>query len=380
MKWRDAVYLAASGLRGGFVRTLLTILGLGVGVGAVIAVLTLGTAGEERVEQEIVRLGVDKVWIRARDDTHALLAENSVAMYQATNAPACAGAYNAAVVRAGTSSALSQIAGYDASMAAVHAPKLLAGRLFMPDDFAKNRLVCLIDQALAERIDDGNAVGQWIAAAGRRFRVVGVVKGMTMQAMSSGSGLVILPLGIFLDTFGGSVAEITLSVQRGQDAKAVAKKALNVLGADDGFRADTLENEIDAAREIVRIFVMVLVCVAIVCVLTGGIGVMNVLLVSVRERRREIGLIKAIGGTSAQVGVIFLLEAAAYALLGGVLGIALGWAMITVFGAWIGLEARLTMTSVLPVLVGAAALGVSFGVAPAMKAAMLQPVDALRCE
>ena len=379
MRWKDAVFLAVSGMRGGMSRTVLTILGLGVGVGAVLAVLTLGSAGEERVETEIARLGVDKVWIRARDGEHTLLANDSTSLFEATNAPACAGAYTVSALTVAGSTSVVQVAGYDASMCDVHAPKLLDGRVFVAAEYEQGSSVCLIDKALAERFEE-DVVGQRIALGGRRFRIIGVIKGMTMQSMSAGSGLVILPLNTFLDTFGGQIAEITISVQRGQEAEEVADQALKTLSSDDGYRADTLENEIEAAREVVRIFVMVLICVAIVCVLTGGIGVMNVLLVSVRERRREIGLLKAIGGTSAQVGLLFLLEAVAYALLGGLLGLALGAVMISLFAGWIGLDAHLDLLDALPVLLGAAALGLIFGVFPAFKAAGMQPVDALRCE
>ena len=125
---------------------------------------------------------------------------------------------------------------------------------------------------------------------------------------------------------------------------------------------------------------MVLVCVAFVCVLTGSIGVMNVLMISIRERRTEIGLIKAIGGTALQVGFLFLLEAAAYAVLGGLLGIGLGLVMIRMFGLWIGLDARLAMMDAFLVLIGAALIGLAFGVIPAIKAASLQPVEALQSE
>lgn len=379
MIWYDAVRLAFSALRGGIFRTLLTILGLGVGVGAVLAVLTLGDAGEERVETEIARLGVDKVWIRAKDSQHELLAADASELNAVTETPACAGAYTVAAVQIDGDVALTQIAGFDASMASVHAPKLLAGRLLSAAEYEQGSTVCLVDKAFAEKIS-GDVLGKRITIGNRRFRIVGVIKGMTMQAMSAGSGLVVLPLGTFLETLGGQIAEITLSVQRGQDAETVAQQALATLSKDGGFRADTLENEIDAAREVVRIFVMVLICVSIVCMLTGSIGVMNVLLVSVRERRREIGLLKAIGGTSAQVGLLFLLEAAVYAILGGCLGVVLGSMMITAFAAWIGLEASLRLTDTVPVLLGAALLGCLCGVLPALKAAGLQPVDALRCE
>lgn len=377
MTLRDAVLLAVSGLRGSIARTFLTILGLGVGVGAVLTVLTLGTAGESRVETEIARLGVNKVWITAADEGHALTADGALCILEATGVPACAGAYTAGFVTLDGQSAAAQIAGYDAGMAAVHGPEAVQGRLFNEADHVLRRAVCIVDEALAQSLG-GEVLGRRITAGGRRFLVVGVVEGMPMQAMAVGSGLMALPLGAYGDTYGQSVRELTLSVPAGMDASLLADAALAALSADGGYRADTLENEIDAARQVVRIFVMVLACVAAVCMLTGAIGVMNVLLVSVRERRQEIGLIKAVGGTSAQVGLIFLLEAAAYAVLGGLLGLALGAVMIGLFGGWIGLQARLDAGTSLLVTGAAALLGAAFGVIPALRAAGLEPVESLR--
>lgn len=379
MKACDAIHLAFSGLRGGFVRTVLTILGLGIGVGAVLTVLTLGDAGELRVEEEIAKLGVNKVWIRSKDNKHILQSSDALALFHATDAPACAGAYTLGNITARRTSVVTQIAGFDASMIVVHAPKMIQGRTFQYSEFEQGSSVCLIDQALSEHFP-GDMIGGYVSVGNRRLRVVGIIKSMTMQTMSGGSGLLLMPIQTFLDTFGGEIDEITLSVQQGQNAEQVAEQALHMLDGKEDFRADTLESEISAAREVVRIFVMVLICVAFVCMLTGGIGVMNVLLVSVRERRREIGLIKAIGGTSAQVGLLFLLEAAAYALLGGILGVVFGSIMIRLFGGWIGLDAGLKLTTAVPVLMVSTVVGIGFGVAPALKAAGMRPVEALQCE
>ena len=351
MTLRDAAGLAASGLRGSLMRTLLTILGL----------------------------GVDKVWITAADDAHHLTAEGAACVTRATGVPACAGAYTAGFVSLDGMSAAAQIAGYDMGMAAVHGPDAADGRLFTQEDHDRRRAVCIVDEALSESLG-GDVLHRRLNVGGRRFLVVGVVESMPMQAMAVGSGLIVLPLSAYGDTFGGVVRELTLSVPIGSDAQVLADEALLALSQDGGYRADTLKNEIDAARQVVRIFVAVLACVAAVCMLTGAIGVMNVLLVSVRERRREIGLIKAVGGTNVQVGLVFLLEAAAYALLGGALGLVLGAGMIALFGAWIGLDAAMSPMTALPVLLAAALLGAGFGVAPAMRAASMEPVDALRSD
>lgn len=369
MRLRDAAGLSVSSLRKNPVRTLLTILGLGVGIGAVLTVLSLGSAGEEQVEVQIARLGVDKVWVTA-EEGHSLSPEDGAAIGAAAQAQACAGAYTMGAVALGERTAMGQISGYDENLAAVHGLELVAGRMFTPGEFA-GAAVALVDEAMAETLG-GDVLGRRITLGSRKLLVVGVVA--PSAAQSAGA---VLPLQTFLDTYtGGEISQVTINVPRGLRADAVGAAALAALG--EGFRVSSLQAEIDAARSVVHIFVAVLACVAAVCMLTGGIGVMNILLVSVRERRREIGLIKAIGGTAGQVCVLFLLEAVGYALLGGVLGVALGAGMVHLFGLAIGLQARLSPLLALGAMAAAGAAGVLFGVLPALRAASLLPVDALK--
>lgn len=374
MKLCDAAGMSAVNLKKNPVRTLLTILGLGVGIGAVLTVLTLGSAGEEQVESQIARLGVDKVWITAQSEQQ-LDAEAGAVIASSAGVPACAGAYTMGAVRLGEETAMVQINGYDAGMETVHTPLVIQGRLFSRKEYGGSA-VALVDEALAEKLGE-NVLGSRVDVGSRKVRIVGIVGGMKVQAVSASNGMVILPLQTFLDTYAASaVSEVTVGVPRGARADDVGAAAIAALGG--GYTASSLQAEIDAARSVVRIFVMVLTCVAAVCMLTGGIGVMNILLVSVRERRREIGLIKAIGGTSRQVGLLFLLEAVCYALLGGVLGIVLAMGMIRLFGAWIGLDAALALETALPTVLAAGLLGVLFGVVPALRAAGMLPVAALK--
>lgn len=376
MRLRDAAALALSTLRASAVKTLLTILGLAVGVAAVLTVRSLGAAGEMEVEREIGRMGVNKVWITAEDG--ALLDVDSARTAEAAaGASACAGAATAGLVSLNGESAAVQIAGYGPGMLEVHGGAVARGRSFSRQDHAGAQAVCIVDGTLVDALG-GDVLGQRVDVAGRRLMVIGVVRGMPMPSMAMGSGMLLMPLSTWEDTFGSGAQELTLTVPLGRRAADVSCLALAALG--EGFSAETLENEIDAARQIVRIFVMVLACVAAVCVLTGGIGVMNVLLVSVRERRREIGLLKALGATSVQVGLIFLLEAAAYALLGGLLGTVLGAVLIRLFGGWVGLTAQLTLGETVLTLLAAALMGMGFGVTPAIRAAGLEVVDALRSE
>ena len=377
MLW-DAAVLAATNLRKNPVRTLLTILGLGVGVGAILTVVTLGGAGQKQVETEIARLGVDKVWITADAESVRMLdTSDSRFAAAAAGTPACAGAVTLGIVSKGEASCTAQIAGYDAGMETVHQPVLLEGRMISAAEHSSGAPVALADESLAVQLG-GDVCGARVFVGSRAVRIVGVVRDMAVQA--AGSGMVIVPLTTFLDTYpSAQIAEMTVSVPAGAQAEEIGGMATAALEKRGGsFRAASLQEEIDAARSVIRIFVMVLACVAAVCMLTGSIGVMNILLVSVRERRREIGLLKAVGGTARQVGTLFLLEAVCYAVLGCVLGLLLGVAMIRLFGVWIGLQAVLSLETAAVTVLAACALGVGFGVVPALRAAGMVPVEALK--
>ena len=380
MRLRDAIGLAASALLKAPVRTFLTILGMSVGVAAILAVLTLGGAGEQQVEKEIARLGVNKVWIAAASGSgRGLTPQDGAAVAAAVSAPVCAGSATVATVALGAEVQAAQVAGYDENYVAVHGPTLLVGRLFLPQEYERGAAVALADAALDEAL--GGAIGLRLQAGARSVRVVGVIQQTAGQMLPGTAGTLVLPLRTYLDTFSGDVTELTVSVPSGRQASAIGDTASALLNARGGsFSATSLEEEIDAARAVIRIFVMVLACVAAVCMLTGAIGLMNILLVSVRERRREIGLLKAIGGTAGQVALLFLLEAAGYALLGGVAGYLLGVALVRLFCAWIGLGAAVEASTAAVVIGASALLGALFGVLPAMRAAGMQPVDALKGE
>ncbi len=384
MKGGDAVHLAAVNIFQTPMRSVLTVLGLAIGIGAILAVLALGDAGQQQVEMEMTRMGVDKVWITARgQSSRALQASDGELLRQATGAPATAQAHQTLVVSAGGETAFAHVCGCDEYLAEVQKPNIIAGRFLSLRDQQEGAAAAVIDRSLAEALfggEAGDCVGRRVAAAGRLYVLVGITDNLGAQVAGLGTdGTLLIPLSAFCDAFGESVGEVMLSVPKNISGNTLATEALAALADTGGsYKAMTLQAEIEAARAVVRIFVMVLCCVAVICLLVGGIGVMNILLVSVRERRQEIGVMKALGATGRQVCLLFLLEAAAYALVGGVLGVAAGEVMVRMTGAWIGIRAAIR-PGLIPMALGFAALvGIFFGVAPAWRAARMAPVDALR--
>lgn len=379
MKWRDMLYFALCSIGSSLLRSLLTILGFAVGAGAVLAVLTLGDAGEARVETEIAKLGVNKVWIRQGNLADQFKEDDAELLTTQTGVPACASAVTFATIMSRERLTGAQILGLDERMHEVHSFKIVEGRALKRRECQQGSLVCLIDENLAEYF--GNyGIGMPVYAANRRFIVVGIIEMMAGQNAAGTSGMMVIPLSTYLDTFEGSVSEIILHVPSGQEAETVAQQALATMSASGSFRAETLEEEINAAREVIRIFVTVLMAVAAICMLSGGMGVMNVLVLTVRERQQEIGMLKSIGATSRQVCLLFLSEAILYSILGGLLGTLLGDLMIRCASMLIGISGQARLLHIVGVLIASVMLGLVFGVIPAARAANLTPVKALQSQ
>ena len=383
MKFKDAVHLAAVNIFQTPLRSILTVLGLAIGIGAILSVLTLGDAGQQQVEMEMTRMGVDKVWVTARGQSGRLLnSSDSQLLREKTGALVTAQAHINRAISAGNETAFAQVSGCDEYLFSVQQFALLDGRLLNHRDLNEGAAVAVIDTQLAKVLfgsDAGTCVGKRVSVAGRLYTIVGLTKSVSMQMSIGSDGAIFIPLSAFADAFGEAVTNVMLSVPKNVSGNTLAKEAMAALeGTGGSFQATTLQAEIEAARAVVRIFVMVLCCVAVICMLVGGIGVMNILLVSVRERRHEIGVLKALGATGWHICLLFLLEAAAYALLGGVLGIITGAVIVRLTGSWIGIWAVIN-PELIPLAVGIATLiGLFFGVAPAWRAAKMAPVDALR--
>lgn len=360
------------------VRSLLTVLGMAIGVGAILAVVTLGEAGRVQVRAEMGRLGIDKVWLTAGESK--LSQGDAALLAKRLNAPAGEAVYLTATVRVKERGSEAAVVGCTPDYLSLTGAELADGRMLYPLEWESDSRSILMGEALAAEL--GLAAGEEASIQGFPFWVRGTVKASSGLSRVEADRAVFLPIGVAARWLGGEVHEILLDVPEGFTPQEAAEAAQHVLKTtlDKTAQATTMQVQMDAADSVMVIFVEVLRWVALICILVGGIGVMNILLVSVRERRREIGVMKSMGATHAQICALFLTEALCYAFIGGLLGVWIGLALVAAAGRSIGLETAASGSDCLLVFLAALGVGLFFGVVPASRAAKLSCVEALRSE
>lgn len=360
------------------VRSLLTILGMAIGVGAILAVLTLGEAGRTQVRSELARLGIDKVWVTSAENQLLLgdgkLLSDALTVATAETAYLPLKAWHKEWEGSLTAVGCTQVY---LDMTGV---RVCTGRMLYPLEWEEDGRCVLLGTQAAQKLHAD--VGDILHLHGMPFRVAGLVEGADAFSRTDPSSSVFVPIRVLCGITGNAIQEILLDVPHGSMPQTVAAMAQSVLAQKRGVAADTLTMQVqmEAADSVIAIFVDVLKWVALVCILVGGIGVMNILLVSVRERRREIGVMKSLGAGYGQICTLFLLEALLYALIGGLLGVCIGLGLISAAAQSIGLHAQARAGDCAAVFAVSLVVGLFFGVLPASRAAGMSCVDALREE
>jgi putative ABC transport system permease protein len=391
-------------------RSMLTMLGIIIGVGAVIVMIAVGSGAQARVEEQIrslgsnlllilsgattsggVRMGFGSNLTLSEDDAAAIPREIPDVMA----APALRGT---AQIVWGNQNWSTVIFGVTPEYLEVREWELAAGRPFDASDIAGATKVCLLGQTVARQLFGGvDPVGQSIRVRRVPFTVIGVLdqKGQSMMGTDQ-DDLVLMPISTARKRVLGaanlakqrSVGTIWVKVPEGNDMKAAEEQVRALLrqrhrlqsGQDDDFSLRNLE-EVAAAQEASsRVLALLLAAVASVSLVVGGIGIMNIMLVSVTERTHEIGLRRAVGARTRDILGQFLVEAVTLSLIGGLAGIALGVGAAYVIAQVAGWRIVLSPEAVLLAVAFAFAIGVFFGFYPARKAAHLNPVEALRFE
>jgi putative ABC transport system permease protein len=405
--------VALRALRTNALRSALTMLGIVIGVAAVIAMLAVGSGAQARVEEQIrslgsnvmiitsgtrtasgVRLGGGSVQTLTEDDSRAIAAE--VPQVQAA-APIMRGSGQ---LVAGPANWASPIFGVTNDFFEVRDWPLLTGRLFEPQETAAAGKVALVGQTVARELfgdmPPEAVVDQMIRVRNVPITIIGVLERKGQSALGQDQDdAVYVPISTARSRlFGSSQGTLrqvgTISIKVRQDADMrVAEDNIRALmrqrhrlgpGQEDDFTIRNLSEMLQAQEAASRAMTWLLAAIASVSLLVGGIGIMNIMLVSVTERTREIGLRMAVGARGRDILSQFLVEAVTLSCIGGLIGILLGVGAAEAIGHWAGWRTELDARAIVLAFGFAAAVGVFFGFYPARKASRLQPIDALRYE
>jgi putative ABC transport system permease protein len=402
--------VALNALRVNLLRSVLTMLGIIIGVAAVITMLAVGSGAEARIKEQIKSLGSNLMIITAgartangarigtgitpdltEDDAAAIARE--VAEVEAV-APTYRGS---AQVVFGNANWATQVFGITPDYFTVRNWTLESGRMFEPAEMSGAGKVALIGQTVArELFGDADPMDQTIRIKNVPVTIVGVLgrKGQNMTGNDQ-DDVIMVPLSTARNRIVGveagkprQVGMIQIKVFDGESMgetedkiRALLRQRLRTAeGQPDPITVRNLTEMLAAQEESSKVMSMLLAAVASVSLLVGGIGIMNIMLVSVTERTREIGLRMAVGARAADILRQFLVEAVTLSLVGGLIGIALGvggsW-MIAEFAGW---QTQLSTASIALAVSFSAAIGIFFGFYPARKAARLLPIQALRYE
>ncbi len=399
----ECLRMALDGLFHNKIRSGLTMLGIIIGVGAVIAMVSLGQGFSAFVTGQFESLGTNLITVmQARWVEGAL--ELTVADAEALEG--LPGVAAVAPVYRGSATVLnSKGVEHDPSVYGVTPPyqtsrnyQLAVGAFLSEEDLERRRKVAVLGTTVVETLfpNDAYPIGETIRLNGIPFEVIGILAEKGGSGPMDPDDVVLIPLTtaqtrLFkAPTYRGQYVLSNIEVQGTSEKDAAlaqqsitqALRAQHRLaeGAEDDFRVMSQTDMIETASSVVGTLTIFLGAVAAISLLVGGIGIMNIMLVSVTERTREIGLRKAIGAGRGDILLQFLIEAMGLSFTGGLIGIALGVAISRVAGPKIGVT-PLTAPWVVIVAAGfSAVVGVVFGIYPAMRASGLQPVEALRYE
>ena len=410
MKIGSLLRIALRALAVNKLRSALTMLGIVIGVGAVIVMIAVGAGAQQRVEEQIRALGSNLLLVMPGSTTAggvrlgfgsgSTLTEDDVVAInreipEALAAPALRGS---AQVVWGNSNWSTQVFGVTPEYLDVRQWPLAGGRSFEPAEMAAAAKVCLIGATVAKQLfGSSDPLDQSIRIKRVPFTVIGVldVKGQSLMGTDQ-DDLVLVPiktarsrvLGTASAARNRTVGTIWVKAADGVGTKVVEEHVRSLLrqrhriqpGADDDFSLRNLAEVMAAQEASSRVLALLLAAVASVSLLVGGIGIMNIMLVSVTERTREIGLRMAVGARTRDILGQFLVEAVTLSLIGGLVGVALGIGASILIAELAGWRILLSPAAVGLAVAFAFVIGVFFGFYPARKAARLNPVEALRFE
>ena len=405
MKSKVLIKVAAQSIVKNALRTLLTMLGIIIGVGAVIVMVAIGAGAQSQIEKQIQNLGTNMIVVTPGAAVQGGVSQGAQTMsrltiddVEALDAQSYALVAVSPVVMTfsqlvgGTGNWRSQVSGVDVDYTTIRDWPMADGAFFAAADVTGMRKVAILGATVADALfPNGDAVGQSIRIRNVPFTIAGVLarKGQTAEGTDQ-DDVVFAPYTTVLTRLSGRtfIPQILASTSTPAEIPAAQTEIRAILrdahglapNEADDFQVRNQADLADAASGTTEVMTLLLSAIAGISLLVGGIGIMNIMLVSVTERTREIGLRLALGARGTDVRTQFLVESVVMAAAGGLIGVAFGFAGSAVVGMVTGWSTMISPGTVLVALVFASAVGVFFGFYPARRAASLDPIEALRYE
>jgi putative ABC transport system permease protein len=410
MTWRDTFRTATEAVRTHRLRSALTMLGILIGITAVILTVGLGNGAKAQVRDQINELGTNLLVISPGSTTSSsgvrggfgsastLTQRDAQALSQPAAAPDIEAVAPVATtpveLTVGTTNWTTTLTGTTTAWTTVRSRGVSSGRYFDTAELdSAADVVVLGPDTASELFPTGNPVGQSVVDDGHALKVIGVLDALSSSDQASNNDLALVPLSTYQQRLVGgsnrtSVSSIYVKATSSRTLTAAYQEAngllLNLHGITTATAADfsiaTQQSILEASASVDHTLTLMLGGIAAISLLVGGIGVMNIMLVSVTERIREIGLRKALGARPRLIRRQFLVEASVLGFAGGVLGVLLGVVGAVVIPHVSSTRVLLSFTASVLAIAMAIGIGVVFGVYPASRAARLAPIDALRNE
>ncbi len=397
--------VAFRALRRTKMRSVLTALGIIIGVGAVIAMVGIGNGAKTQVESQIASLGQNVILIFSGSTTSSgirtgwggagtLKIEDAEAIRREVSGVLGASeeVVSTTQVAAGNQNWFTRVYGESADYFDIRQWPLADGAPFTPQDVRSANKVCVIGRTTATQVyGNEDPVGQILRIKEVPFTILGVLtpKGLSTQGVDQDDIVVMPYTSAMKRVIGGTnLRNINVQIGDGQQVEAAQQQIISLLrqrhnirpGRDDDFTVRNQQEIAEAATETSRVMTVLLGAIAGVSLVVGGIGIMNIMLVSVTERTREIGVRMAVGAHGSDILTQFLIEAVTLSSVGGLIGIICGIGASKILSIYARWPTLISISSIAIAFLFSAAVGVFFGFYPARKAAALDPIEALRYE